>query len=645
MADAEKLARRIHALERTTAGLARTQQIARSSVTVTDAGEDEAGEPIAESRDVPLGDVLAGAVDTAEDVASHSEDLELLDESTTQTVEDTADLFLWDGDRGDEVYELALQGIDTLEAVNTAQAAAEAAANAAANAQTTADGKNARRRGKTQPEAPPGGWKPGDQWVRDNDAGRPVELLVWNGTAFVRDQILASELLVLGEEGTVQIGNGKVTAPALAVDALDFKTARGLSIVGGEIIGGTFALADLVSRTPVLTSDCETLTNWYGQGGGPEPTLSTVAHSGTRSVSAPAKTGAYLVAGGGSGVDADSITAWLRSPVAQNITVSAQPALGRVYAGQIPANTWTQIRVPTNGRKTLFYVGFSGDAEDTLYIDDVAVYREDMTNDSGLRIYRETSGAAKVTSYGTGGERMALSSGRLDFSNAHGPGSAVLTTMRDGGFTGTYLDMKGEQDSGASTNVWIYSGYLGARIHLGTGTKYAQIVGSDGDLTLRADANRTATVIGPLLELSLPEPVKTNYNGAANLTAAAGVWQDVPSIAKAQITNPGPKRLLCRVDFGAIVSASAGYTMLAVACSGATVIGVQQETKPGDLDTFGALHTPFSATTTQLALTGVKTVYLNPGTTTFTLRSMRSATGTHVTNYPSLLVEPRRFLE
>lgn len=175
-------------------------------------------------------------------------------------------------------------------------------------------------------------------------------------------------------------------------------------------------------------------------------------------------------------------------------------------------------------------------------------------------------------------------------------------------------------------------------------TADSRVVVSGPEVRISA-GNSGIGVYGPLLEQSLPGPGKSGYSGALNITAAAGVWQDVPSMMPIQITNPTSKQMICRVDFGAIVSASAGYSMLAVACTGATVIGVQQESKPGDAATFSALHTPFSSTTTQLALTGAKTVYLNPGTTTFTLRSMRSATGTHVTNYPSLLVEPRRFLE
>lgn len=146
--------------------------------------------------------------------------------------------------------------------IQTAQDAAEQAADAAASAQTTADGKNSRRRGKTQPEPPSeSGWAQGDEWIVENDAGQPIEVRVWNGTEFVFDQILSSELLILGPNGTVQIKDGRITTPMLAAGAVTTEkltagavTTAKLSVGAlGEnsVVNGSFEESPLGVGVPV----------------------------------------------------------------------------------------------------------------------------------------------------------------------------------------------------------------------------------------------------------------------------------------------------------------------------------------------------------------------------------------------------------
>jgi hypothetical protein len=165
---------------------------------------------------------------------------------------------------------IVVQGVGTAElsaeineSIDSAHAEAEAAAEAAANAQTTANGKNARRRGKTEAEldVPPGGWVPGDQWIVENADGAPVEVRVWNGTAFVQDQILSSDLLILGPGGVVQIKDGKITANSLAADAIDGKTIRGATIIGGLVQGATFELVAVTGSAGTITDSIPTTSN------------------------------------------------------------------------------------------------------------------------------------------------------------------------------------------------------------------------------------------------------------------------------------------------------------------------------------------------------------------------------------------------
>ncbi|MEV8339203.1 hypothetical protein [Leucobacter sp. NPDC077196] len=205
----------------TSARVGRTTQVAHSTVAV---GDD----------DVPVVEAVEDARETAGEFPS-------VVESVDAAAEDA--------------FEASMNVGDALTAANEA-------ATIAADAKTTADGKNSRRRGQTEPAPPAGGWQQGDQWVVDNAEGVPVEVRVWDGDSFEREQLLASEILVLSEGGTVRIADGAITSPMLSVGALDFKTARGLEVQGGRIVGGTFELADLVSVTVLDSDPAESLARW-----------------------------------------------------------------------------------------------------------------------------------------------------------------------------------------------------------------------------------------------------------------------------------------------------------------------------------------------------------------------------------------------
>ncbi|WP_052961587.1 MULTISPECIES: hypothetical protein [unclassified Leucobacter] len=162
-----------------------------------------------------------------------------------------------------------------------------------------------------------------------------------------------------------------------------------------------------------------------------------------------------------------------------------------------------------------------------------------------------------------------------------------------------------------------------------------------GDRVLVAMQSRRATVLGRAGgELRLPDPQSVKLSAGASITAAVGVWQDVPGLAKITVVNPTTKRLICRVDFGATGNASAGYARVGVACSGATVVDADQFSN--GIAGGGGPHAPF-ANGANSNIVGWKLVTLEPGTTVFTLRSMRDQTGTHSTNYPGFTVTPISF--
>lgn len=498
MADAEKLARRIYALERTTAGLARTQQIARSSVTVTEAGEDESGEPVAETRDVPLGDVLVGAVDAAEDVASQGEDLALLDESTTQTVEDTADLLDSDELRADDNHDTFLEVIDNMAAVIEARDAAEAAAEAAASAQTTADGKNSRRRGKTEPVAPEGGWAQGDQWVVENDAGKPVELRVWNGTAWVRDQTLADEILVLGEDGTVRIGDGKVTSPSMAADVFEGKTFRGGTFTGGLLQGSIFELLG-VSGTQTLLSDSGTAGNigkWGFSSGYPAALDNSDGHNSapcirtTNTNSTEGYIGIWVrqnseIANFTPSTDVVA-SLWVKVPAA----ATAQLSYGTIGSAPmpLPANTWTQLSVsiPKGTAPGWLVVDITGATLPYALADDFTVTGNVYAATSilinrladgtpGLRVLDDqgrvitTIDPSGFVSRGPlgGSPRARLSGGQLEFDNQNGLGA--LLSLGPGGLKSASAGVPitiGHDAAGLGSDINLYVGGSNNRINL-----------------------------------------------------------------------------------------------------------------------------------------------------------------------------------
>ena len=156
-------ARKLAELDRTVEGLSRAQQVTRTVLPTT-------------SGPVGLEDMLENSVDVSEDVAVQREAISLLDEITS-TSHDS-----WQGnedsnfENAEGAHEAYMASIDAYAGVVVAQDEARAAVEEAANALTTANGKNARRRGVVQPLPPAGGWAQGDQWVRDVITGTPVEV-------------------------------------------------------------------------------------------------------------------------------------------------------------------------------------------------------------------------------------------------------------------------------------------------------------------------------------------------------------------------------------------------------------------------------------------------------------------------------------
>lgn len=223
--EVRRLANRVAKALKESARSSRSAQLPQSSV-LTPAG------------DLPIAGSVEAAIDTADNVGALTEytvgvgDTADTGAATTATVPDwiaTTDLGI------DSTFEVAVIANSK---VDEAKADAEEAAQDAANALTIASGKNARRRGVTEPTPPEGGWTQGDQWVRDvldeDDNPVPVEVLVWNGAEFVHESTLTGELLVIGPNGVIRLADGSVTANSIAADAIDGKTITGAIVRTAE---------------------------------------------------------------------------------------------------------------------------------------------------------------------------------------------------------------------------------------------------------------------------------------------------------------------------------------------------------------------------------------------------------------------------
>lgn len=445
-------ARAVVAARRTGSAVGRTGQVPRSSVSV---GDDE----------VPLDDVLTGAVDEVAAGEGRDSDLAFLDDSDIESFDtvvdagsagdidmvldaqdadpDLGDEFEADADADEAAHTADMTAIQAAEDVEKAKADAEAAVQAAANAQTTADGKNARRRGVTEPAPPEGGWVQGDQWVRDvldeDDEPVPVEVLVWNGAEFVHETTLTGELLVVGENGVIRLADGVVTAESVAAEFYYGREFHGGLFKGSQFSGGSFDLESLVDATVILNDNCETAAGWFAVGAVPQPTRSTVVkRSGSASVltalipefaGVPSHRSALKEVTASSTVAGGKFSAWLYSAAKRDVSVKlgASGAILSVQQATLEAGAWTQLSVFVDAPPE--YVEVYGYGTAALYIDDVVVEAYDALGSSiGLR--RDATGNAGLFSDSQHNGKAALVDGQLVVESSHGK---VLASAGDSG--------------------------------------------------------------------------------------------------------------------------------------------------------------------------------------------------------------------
>lgn len=145
-----------------------------------------------------------------------------------------------------------------------------------------------------------------------------------------------------------------------------------------------------------------------------------------------------------------------------------------------------------------------------------------------------------------------------------------------------------------------------------------------------------------VLDFDLPDPVGAAAGGAGTNTVTATSWAVLPTnTVTVAITNPHPSAdMVCLVDFGAWMSASASDVRVGVDISGALTVppGIGSGGPRG----WGMI--PQTSTATNAQYSAAFPVTLPPGTTTFKLYAYRTAaSGTQQVNYAVIEVMPVRY--
>lgn len=156
-------------------------------------------------------------------------------------------------------WELATKYTDDTVAYLAQQKATDAA-TAATAAQTTADGKNAVFTQTSEPNH--AGLVQGDLWrvltVMADGSRRVTGQQVWNGTAFVADQMVADSILVPGSAGTVSIADGAITTPKLLAGKIDANTVLASdSVTAAKISATTEMLTKILSARKIIADDID----------------------------------------------------------------------------------------------------------------------------------------------------------------------------------------------------------------------------------------------------------------------------------------------------------------------------------------------------------------------------------------------------
>ena len=360
----------------------------------------------------------------------------------------------------------ARSALDGLDAQATAAAAAQSAADQA-RADAVAALKAAEESSvfsATAPESP----RVGQVWYELNAAGAIVGIHVWDGSAWLVRTLAAGQVLVPGSVGSTLIGPGSVTTREIDVDDLwaEIVRSRGVTTdmltAGNATIPGTAVVGDLVgntlrggvlslldqAQTPSTATGSNTASAWRYQPDGVMPgtttgSVSTVSGYPVVTITSGTTPGGFFPASlqygavFGPAAAVGAITYSVTVKVAGGsgpISFSVQSNEATTYSGgyvnavsggtytlkaTIPEGQWINQQSGSLFNRIVIKLGAGFSQGTTFTITSITASWPPALN-TGLKIYRDSTGQARIDVVGNDGNTTILNSSGVTMKDASG---------------------------------------------------------------------------------------------------------------------------------------------------------------------------------------------------------------------------------
>ena len=364
---------------------------------------------------------------------------------------------------------------DLTEQTAVAAEAAQVAANTAEVAQNLAESKTSVTRGAGAPAAP----GVGDVWLRENAAGNVETILSWDGTVWGPLRLAAGEIVVPGTVGAVHIADGAVTAPKVVVSeelwakiASFAKVTTEMLVAGDATIAGTAVVGDLVgntlrggvlslldqAQTPSTATGSNTASDWSylpdgvvsGDTTGSVSTVSgypvVTINSGTTPggfFTASMQYGAVFGPAAAVGAITYSVTVKVAGgsgPISFSVQSNEATTYSSGYVNAVSGGTYTlKATIPEGGwlsqkpglvlNRVALRLGQGFSQGTTFTITSITASWPPALK-TGLKIYRDSTGQARIDVVGNDGNTAILNSSGVTVKDASGA-TIGTTTWRN----------------------------------------------------------------------------------------------------------------------------------------------------------------------------------------------------------------------
>ena len=469
----------------------------------------------------------------------------------------------------------ARSALDGLDAQATAAAAAQSAADQA-RADAVAALKAAEESSvfsATAPESP----RVGQVWYELNAAGAIVGIHVWDGSAWLVRTLAAGQVLVPGSVGSTLIGPGSVTTREIDVDDLwaEIVRSRGVTTdmltAGNATIPGTAVVGDLVgntlrggvlslldqAQTPSTATGSNTASAWRYQPDGVMPgtttgSVSTVSGYPVVTITSGTTPGGFFPASlqygavFGPAAAVGAITYSVTVKVAGGsgqISFSVQSNEATTYSGgyvnavsggtytlkaTIPEGQWINQQSGSLFNRIVIKLGAGFSQGTTFTITSITASWPPALN-TGLKIYRDSTGQARIDVVGNDGNTAILNSSGVTMKDASGATIGTITwrnlvappfaTSRQVGVANTRL----------TNSTWGALTLTGTTTVRGgvTATQTGFTIPTAGRYRVDGTAFYRVTAVAPIGAAIMVNGMVTNDSPFAYAASMNGVWSVV----------------------------------------------------------------------------------------------------------------------